>query len=703
MTALAPVPSPRVADSARGLLGVVVVSYGPVDLLRRNLAAADLPDGARVVVVDNFSSAPNRRAVEDVAAEAGWTLVAMPGNPGFGAGVNAGVAAARELGCRTFLFLNPDARVSRDVVTALWEHSLREPLSLVAPHLADSDGRIVFRGSRVDLGDGRTGARIPGTRAAEWLTGACMVVSEELFERIGGFDERYFLYWEDVDLSVRAVRAGGTLVVRPDLVAVHDEGGTQRRRGPALSPLYYRYNCRNRLVFAARNLDRRSLLRWMVRTPSAAWDILLRGGRRQLLRSPSPLRAAVSGSLAGLALALPALLTGPRPRTARSAPLLVVHPGAELYGSDRVLLESVVALLARGPVTVVLPGPGPLVARLEAAGARVQLCRMPVLRKSVLRPAGLLGLLRDAVLGLPAAVRLLRAHPAGVYVSTTILPSWVLLGRLAGRRVVCHVHEAEWPGPAVLHRLLLAPLLLAGTVVTNSRFTDRVLTGLLPALGRRSVVVPNALPAVAPVPARRRLTGPVRLLYVGRLSPRKGPDVAVAALAELVDRGVDAELTVVGSVFAGYEWFEAELRDQVVAAGLGDRVRFLGFRSDTSAALAEADVVLVPSVLDESFGNTAVEGVLAARPTVVSGLAGLREAVQGYGCALVVPPGRAGEWADAVQRVVAGWSHYRATAAADAAVAAERHAPDRYRSTLRDAVRAGRSPRPSAVPTRRNP
>src|SRR4051794_23167834 len=327
----------------------------------------------------------------------------------------------------------------------------------------------------------------------------------------------------------------------------------------------------------------------MVRTPSAAWDILLRGGRRQLLRSPSPLRAAVSGSLAGLALALPALLTGPRPRTSRSAPLLVVHPGAELYGSDRVLLESVVALLARGPVTVVLPGPGPLVAELEAAGARVQLCRMPVLRKSVLRPAGLLGLLRDAVLGLPAAVRLLRAHPAGVYVSTTILPSWVVLGRLAGRRVVCHVHEAEWPGPAVLHRLLLAPLLLAGTVVTNSRFTDRVLTGLLPALGRRSVVVPNALPAVAPVPARRRLTGPVRLppparggggvptgrpavapvparrrltgpvrlLYVGRLSPRKGPDVAVAALAELVDRGADAELTVVGSVFAGYEWFEA--------------------------------------------------------------------------------------------------------------------------------------------------
>jgi glycosyltransferase involved in cell wall biosynthesis len=94
--------------------------------------------------------------------------------------------------------------------------------------------------------------------------------------------------------------------------------------------------------------------------------------------------------------------------------------------------------------------------------------------------------------------------------------------------------------------------------------------------------------------------------------------------------------------------------------------------------------------------------VLAARPTLVSGLDGLREAVRGYGCAVVVPPGRAAEWADAVQRVVADWPRYRAAAAADAALAAERHAPERYRSTLRDAVR-GRAPRPVAVPTRRTP
>ena len=66
-------------------------------------------------------------------------------------------------------------------------------------------------------------------------------------------------------------------------------------------------------------------------------------------------------------------------------PLLVVHPGAELYGADRVLLESATALATRFTVTVAVPGPGPLVGELEARGVRVQTCPMPVLRNAALR------------------------------------------------------------------------------------------------------------------------------------------------------------------------------------------------------------------------------------------------------------------------------------------------------------------------------
>ncbi|RZU34449.1 glycosyltransferase [Blastococcus saxobsidens] len=688
------VPSgPRLHRSGTGApLGVVVVSYGSAELLRRNLAPAGLPGtDVRVVVVDNFSSAAERGAVQELGAAHGWHVVAMPDNRGFGAACNAGVEVARELGCRTFLFLNPDAVVTPGVVAELRAQSLREPLSLISPRLLSSDGDVVFLAARTDLRDGRVRRRpsADGPRSTEpgdWLCGACMVVHDELFSRIGGYDEDYFLYWEDVDLGYRAVAAGATVVLREDLVAVHDEGGTHGpRHGRAKSALYYRWNCRNRLAFAARNLDRRLLLRWVLATPAVSWDMLLRGGRRQLLRSPRLLWAAVAGSLAGLAIALPVVVTGHRPP--RPA-VLVVHPGAELYGSDRVLLESVEALVRRSAVTVALPGPGPLEAELEARGAQVVHCPMPVLRRAALRPRGALRLLGDAVRGLVPAYRLLRRHGAGgVYVSTLTIPSWVLLARAARRRVVCHVHEAERGAPRLLRRgMALGPALAHGVVV-NSRFSLEVLVEVTPRLRGRSTVLYNGVRGPGtPVPARAGLTGPVRLLFIGRLSARKGPQVAVAALRELVARGVDARLALLGSVFEGYEWFEDELRAAVSAGGLDDRVEFLGFHRDVWPHLAAADVVLVPSVVDEPFGNTAVEAVLAARPLVVSATSGLREAAAGYASAQAVDPARPAAWADAVERVAADWATFRRLALDDAATARDRHAPARYRERLADIV-----------------
>ncbi|MGY1630919.1 glycosyltransferase [Geodermatophilus sp. SYSU D01186] len=370
--------------------------------------------------------------------------------------------------------------------------------------------------------------------------------------------------------------------------------------------------------------------------------------------------------------------------------LLVVHPGAELYGADRVLLESATALSSAFDVTVALPCPGPLVAELEARGVRVELCPMPVLRNSALRPRGALRLLADAVRGVVPALRLLRRHgEAGVYVNTLTLPSWPLLARLAGRRSICHVHEAERSAPRLLRRGMALCPVLADHVVANSRFTLEVLAEVAPRVRRRSTVVLNAVrgPALA-APARADVDGPLRLLFVGRLSPRKGPQVAVATLQELLVRGVDARLTVVGAVFEGYEWFEDELRRSVSAAGLDDRVEFLGFRSDVWPHLAAADVVLVPSVQEESFGNTAVEAVLAARPLVVSAHSGLREAAAGYASAQAVEPGDAVEWADAVARVAKDWAVFREAAQADAAAARRRSAPERFARELVAAVAA---------------
>lgn len=308
-------------------MAVVVVNYGSSRLLARHLAPLDLTAlDARVVVVDNHSDAAELAAVRALAAEHGWDLVAMADNSGFGGGMNAGMDRAGRLGCTSFLLLNPDAVVTPGVVRALHDHVDRSPSDLVAPRVVDSAGGAASVGSVLD---GRTGrirglrAPVPGPdgavhlegldpagRLRGWMGGACLALHADLRARVGGFDEPFFLYWEDVDLSVRVERAGGRLVVRTDLQVVHDAGGTQgEQHGRAKSGTYYYFNCRNRLLFATRHLDRRGLARWIAATPAVSREILLRGGRRQLLHSSEPLLATVRGSLSGVGLAVRALVT----------------------------------------------------------------------------------------------------------------------------------------------------------------------------------------------------------------------------------------------------------------------------------------------------------------------------------------------------------------------------------------------------------
>ena len=306
-------PTPRVSgpagDDAARLLAraaILVVSYGSPELLERNLArVARAAPEAGVVVVDHYSTEETRLRTRDLCAEHSWTLVEPEGNTGFGGGMNLARARAAADGARLLLLLNPDAVLDRETVLSLLARAEREPRSLVAPVLTDSEGRVVADRAVVCLADGsmrspRSSKPIPPGGTHPWLSGACLALSAELFEAV------YFLYWEDVDFSRRVVSSGGALVLAREAVAVHDEGGTQRDgdadAGPAKSDAYYYYNIRNRLLYAALHLDAAARRRWAATAPAAARAIVLRGGRRQLLRSRSSLRAAWAGTRDGLRL-----------------------------------------------------------------------------------------------------------------------------------------------------------------------------------------------------------------------------------------------------------------------------------------------------------------------------------------------------------------------------------------------------------------
>lgn len=366
--------------------------------------------------------------------------------------------------------------------------------------------------------------------------------------------------------------------------------------------------------------------------------------------------------------------------------VLIANPGADLYGSDRMTLESVKALVGDGfTVFVTVPGPGPLIELLTKAGATVLVQPTPIIRKSLLSPRGLLQLVRETVAAIGPSWRLLRHTDAGtVLVNTITPPLWFPLARLAGRRVVCHLHEAESTVATPVRWAMYAPLQFCHAVIANSAYTRTVLGDSTAGLLGRTVVVHNSVPGPPdPEPPRAELTEPVRLLYVGRLSARKGPQVAVAAMDLLRTRRIATTLDVVGAVFPGNEAYEQDLRDLVDRLQLTEQVRFHGFRASVWHYLAACDLAVVPSTDDESFGNTAAEASLAARPVVVSAIAGLKEATEGVQAAIAVPPGDAAALADAIERIVTGWPRYAGLATQDAVRVAARLSPTTYAAGLR--------------------
>ena len=268
----------------------------------------------------------------------------------------------------------------------------------------------------------------------------------------------------------------------------------------------------------------------------------------------------------------------------QSRPVIrVAHPSADLYGSDRVLWGPACSLRPRqgGASSSPCPVRGPLGLCLK----KLQLSwRSARARFSASRP--FVRLASPACWGRRsdsswAAGQLLRnLRPQAVYVNTVTVPLWIALARVVGLPVICHVHEAEASASRLLRTLLALPVRLATHVVVNSEYSAGVLWEAAPGLAKRTTVVPNAVPGPrVPAPMPEEPHQPLRLGYVGRLSPRKGVDVVISAMAALRNEGCH-RCPSSGLSFRVTKWYEAELREQVRSLGLDGKVTFRGFVAD---------------------------------------------------------------------------------------------------------------------------
>lgn len=230
-------------------IAVVIVAFNNADTIARSIArASELPGCEQVIVVDNGTDGS-----ADVAATAGATVLRRPENPGFGTSQNVGVALVDQpfvlllnpdadpdptgvaLGIAT-LQDRPDAAVVQGIITSRHhggpERSMGPDLRWV--HLVGRAfalrrllGTALGRRLAVLVGVGDHVERVPeGATEVETISAVAPLVRTEAFNSIGGFDEAYFLYGEDLDLCRRLRRDGWHLIGLPVPWATHADGST---------------------------------------------------------------------------------------------------------------------------------------------------------------------------------------------------------------------------------------------------------------------------------------------------------------------------------------------------------------------------------------------------------------------------------------------------------------------------------------------
>lgn len=273
------------------LVAVVVCFRAPSRAIRaaRGLAGSVRPvDG--VVVVDNGGA--DTAALR--AALPAANVVATERNLGFAGGANAGIAAALASGADAVLLLNDDAALEPDAV-GLLEAALGPGVALVGPTVVDAaTGRVESQGLAFSPRTGRLrevgrGAPAAGgpPRDVDGLSGCALLASRAALEALGPFDPGFFFYFEDLELCLRARRAGWRVVLVPAAVARHEGSATIGRRAPAR--LYHATRGHLRL---GRTLGGSPLRQAAI----VGWNLLHAVARRRDFE-PGAVRAVLRGAL----------------------------------------------------------------------------------------------------------------------------------------------------------------------------------------------------------------------------------------------------------------------------------------------------------------------------------------------------------------------------------------------------------------------
>jgi len=276
-------------------VSIIIVSHDSGTYLLQtldSLSGAEQKEDVEIIVVDNASR--DGSVAEVKRRHPGVLVLALDRNVGFAAANNRG---AEKASGDYLLFLNSDTLVPQGTLEKLLDVKERHPeWGVVAPLIRYPDGSlqvswgmdlhlyteffmkhfsVAWNRRRFRKKDGKT------ARMVDWASGACFLTARSLFEKVGGFDEEYFLYVEDADLCRRIRKLGYGVAVTAEAHIVHHRGGSVSRYPDRLLPeakksqltYYKKHNLRISLVLLKSYL----ILRFVFRRLWCRWRGDVRG------------------------------------------------------------------------------------------------------------------------------------------------------------------------------------------------------------------------------------------------------------------------------------------------------------------------------------------------------------------------------------------------------------------------------------------
>ena len=244
-------------------VAVVILNFNVRDLALKcvDTVRKSTYQNTEIILVDNASS---DGIAEEILKYKDIRFIRNEKNLGYSGGNNAGIKKALEDGADFVLVLNPDTTIDKNCIKNLVDGMEKNNADIVGPKIYFSKSKkIWYVGGILDLNnvigkhrgvDEEDKGQYDDDSGTDFVSGAAIMIKREVFEKIGFFDDRYFLYYEDSDFCYRAKKTGFKIFYTPQAVVYHENA---KSTGLG-SPLQDYYITRNRMLFASKFLPLRT-------------------------------------------------------------------------------------------------------------------------------------------------------------------------------------------------------------------------------------------------------------------------------------------------------------------------------------------------------------------------------------------------------------------------------------------------------------